>query len=90
MTIDNLLVGLLSRLASVGLAVTMLGAIGFVHLSAGFFAPAGIEFPLTLLGATTALAIAGAGRYSLDAVIARRLAAAPLLVDAATARVRTA
>jgi putative oxidoreductase len=67
-----LIIGLLTRLAGLGLAVTMLGAIGFVHLAGGFFAPSGIEFPLALLGATVALAVTGAGRYSLDALIARR------------------
>ena len=67
--------GLLTRLAGLGLAITMLGAISFVHLSAGFFGPKGYEFPLTLLAATIAFAIAGAGRFSLDNVIAaRRLA----------------
>jgi putative oxidoreductase len=75
-----LVAGLLTRLAGAGLAVTMLGAIGFVHLAGGFFAPNGIEFPLTLLGATVALAVAGAGRYSLDALLAGRR------TSAATAR----
>ena len=67
-----LMLGLFTRLAGVGLAMTMLGAIGFVHAAGGFFSPNGIEFPLALLGAASALAIAGAGRYSLDAVLARR------------------
>jgi len=67
-----LVVGLLTRLASLGLAITMLGAIMFVHAKAGFFAPAGFEFPLTLVGGTVALALAGAGRFSLDDIIARR------------------
>ena len=69
-----LVVGLLTRLAGFGLAITMLGAIGFVHLASGFFAPNGVEFPLSLLAATAALAFAGPGRYSLDAVIAARRA----------------
>jgi len=43
-----------------------------VHLKAGFFAPNGIEFTLSLLGSTAFLAIAGAGAYSVDALIARR------------------
>lgn len=67
-----LIAGLLTRLAGFGLTVTMLGAIAFVHLGAGFFAPNGIEFPLALLGATLALTVAGGGRYSLDALIAGR------------------
>ena len=77
-----LIVGLFARLAGTGLALTMLGAIGFVHLAGGFFAPTGVEFPLALLGATSALAVAGAGRYSLDAFVARRR---ELVADAAAA-----
>ena len=67
-----LIAGLLTRLASLGLAATMLGAIFLVHLAAGFFAPQGFEFPLTLLGATLALIVTGAGRLSVDGVIAGR------------------
>lgn len=67
-----LTVGLLTRLAGLGLAVVMLGAILFVHLKAGLFLPDGYEFALSLLGATTFLALAGAGSYSLDALIERR------------------
>jgi putative oxidoreductase len=67
-----LIAGLLTRLASVGLSITMLGAIFLVHLSAGFFAPQGIEFPLALVGAAATLAITGAGRYSLDALLGSR------------------
>jgi putative oxidoreductase len=67
-----LIVGLLTRLAGLGLAIVMLAAILFVHAKAGFFAPNGYEFVLTLFGAAAALAIAGAGRYSVDAVIASR------------------
>jgi putative oxidoreductase len=70
-----LVVGLLTRLAGVGLAIVMLGAIVFVHATNGFFAPTGVEFPLALLGANAALAIVGGGRFSLDALIARRRAA---------------
>jgi putative oxidoreductase len=70
-----LVAGLLTRLAGIGLALTMLGAIMFVHLAAGFFGPQGFEFPLALLAATVAFAIAGAGRFSLDHVIAARRAA---------------
>jgi putative oxidoreductase len=69
-----LVTGLLTRVAAAGLAVTMLGAILFVHLAGGFFAPKGFEFPLALLGATLTLALTGAGRFSLDALLARRVA----------------
>ena len=67
-----LVIGLLTRLASLGLTFNMLGAIALVHLKAGFFNPAGVEFPLALAGVTASLVLAGAGAYSLDAVIAGR------------------
>jgi putative oxidoreductase len=67
-----LILGLLTRLAALGLAADMLGALFLVHLSAGFFLPGGYEFVLALIGATIALALAGAGRYSVDAVVAGR------------------
>jgi putative oxidoreductase len=67
-----LILGLLTRLAALGLAATMLGALFMVHLAAGFFMPQGYEFVLALFGVAAALAVAGAGEYSLDAVIARR------------------
>jgi putative oxidoreductase len=67
-----LVLGLLTRLAALGLSVTMLGAILLVHLAGGFFLPNGVEFALALLGATLALTVAGAGRWSVDAWLARR------------------
>lgn len=67
-----LVVGLLSRLAGLGLAITMVGAIFFAHLKAGFFAPNGIEYPLALLASSLAIAVAGAGAWSLDARLAAR------------------
>jgi putative oxidoreductase len=67
-----LIVGLLTRLASFGLAITMIGAILLVHLQAGFFGPNGFEFPLSLLAALVALAIAGPGTFSVDQAVAAR------------------
>lgn len=69
-----LVIGLLTRLAAFGLAIDMLGAILMVHLKGGFFLPNGYEFALTLLAANVAIAIAGAGYYSTDRVIAERRA----------------
>lgn len=67
-----LVVGLMTRLAGLGLAAIMLGAISFVHIKAGFWAPNGVEFPLALLAGAATIALSGAGRYSLDAVRASR------------------
>lgn len=64
--------GLLTRLASLGLASTMVVAILLVHAKNGFFNPTGVEFPLALLGMALSLVIAGAGKYSVDALIAER------------------
>ena len=66
-----LIVGLLTRLASLGLASTMVVAILAVHLKNGFFNPGGIEFPLSLLASTLALVVTGAGSWSVDAIIGR-------------------
>lgn len=70
-----IILGLLTRLASFGLAIIMVVAILAVHLNAGFFNPKGFEFPLALLGGLVALCLAGAGAFSLDAVIDQRMAA---------------
>jgi putative oxidoreductase len=69
-----LVLGLLTRLSAAGLAAIMLGATLFVHLAAGFFLPNGFEFTLLLFGAAAALALAGPGRFSLDALLAARRA----------------
>jgi len=58
--------GLLARWAALPLAFTMLVAIAQVHLGGGFFAPKGFEYPLALLAASVAIAIAGPGAFALD------------------------
>jgi putative oxidoreductase len=75
------LAGLATRLAAFNLAVVMLVAITQVHLDA-FFAPAGFEYPLTLLGASLALVISGGGSLSVDALLQKRYS------DAAQPRTR--
>ena len=67
-----ILLGLLTRLAALGVGATMVVAILTVHLKNGFFAPTGVELPLALLASAIALVIAGAGRFSLDALIGAR------------------
>ena len=64
-----LVIGLLTRLASLGLFFDMLGAIGFVHFKNGFFMPNGYEFALTLAAVTFALVLTGAGSISLDSLV---------------------
>ena len=67
-----LVLGLLTRLAALGLAIDMVGAILLVHLKNGFFLPTGFEFPLLLLVICIAIMIAGPGRFAIDDAIAAR------------------
>lgn len=68
-----LLIGLLVRPASAVLAFTMLVAIFSAHISKGLFmSNGGYEYALTLLAVSVALAISGAGRCSLDRLLASR------------------
>jgi putative oxidoreductase len=70
-----IVLGLLTRLAALGLAATMSVAILTVHLKAGFFNPGGVEFPLSLLAASVALIVSGAGSLSLDALLEKKATA---------------
>ena len=67
-----LVIGLLTRVAAAGLAITMLGATFIAHLPNGFFAPGGIEFTLTLFAGALALVFTGAGHLSADHKFAHR------------------
>jgi putative oxidoreductase len=69
-----LIAGFLTRPAALLLAVDMLGALSFVHFREGFFLPKGYEFVVTLFGAVAAITVAGAGAWSLDALLASRRA----------------
>ena len=72
-----LLIGLLVRPASAVLAFTMVVAIFSAHISKGLFmSNGGYEYALTLLAVSVALGISGAGRYSLDRLLASRGAVA--------------
>jgi putative oxidoreductase len=70
-----LILGVATRVVAALFVVEMLVAILLVHLKAGFFAPMGFEYPLTLCLASLALALAGPGAYSVDGTIAGRRAA---------------
>jgi putative oxidoreductase len=72
-----LVLGLLTRPAALGLAITMVGATVLVHAPGGFFLPNGIEFTLLLSAASLAFAIMGGGELSVDALLARRRQRAP-------------
>ena len=67
-----LVLGLLTRLAAMAVAIDMLGAILLYHRHNGFFIPRGIEFVMMLCAAGTALAALGAGPFSVDHALARR------------------
>ena len=74
----GLVAGLLTRIASLGIAGLMIGAIFMVHLQNGFFMNwmgtqkgEGIEYHLLALAMAAALLLRGAGAFSLDRALAR-------------------
>ena len=56
-----LVFGFFTRLAALGLACDMIGAIAIVRWKGGFFSPSGMELELGLFCVAFALEIAGAG-----------------------------
>lgn len=62
------LLGLFTRIGAFLISVTMIVAIAGVHWPA-FFAPAGMELPLAMLGMSLALLIMGGGQASVDRLI---------------------
>jgi putative oxidoreductase len=73
----GLAVGLLTRVAALGIAAVMLGAILTVHGRHGFFMNwygnqpgEGFEYHVLAIGLAVALVLNGAGVWSLDAMIA--------------------
>ena len=69
-----LLIGLMVRPAALLLAVTMLVAIYSVHFVNGLFMSAnGYEFALALLAMSVSLVISGAGKFSVDNLLKKRL-----------------
>jgi len=67
-----LVLGAVTRIVAFGLAVDMIGALFFVHLTNGLFLPNGFEFVLVLMGVCVALVMTGAGAYSVDALMTQR------------------
>ncbi|MGH7252592.1 MAG: DoxX family protein [Nitrospiraceae bacterium] len=76
----GLLIGLLTRFTAASLALIMVGAIGLVHWPNGFFmnwsgkqTGEGFEYHLLVIAICAALIITGAGKWSVDSVIAKKL-----------------
>jgi putative oxidoreductase len=67
-----LVLGLLTQPVALLIAADMLGAIALVKINKGLIG--GYEFELVLLASALVLALAGAGEYSLDRMLAARKA----------------
>ena len=61
-----LVIGLLTRFWSAGLAFAMLIAVALVHLESGMFGQGGYQWALLLMACSLALMFEGAGKASLD------------------------
>lgn len=80
-----ILLGFMTRFTAASFITIMLGAIGLVHAQAGFFMNwfgnqkgEGYEYHLLVIGISAALMILGAGKWSLDRVLAKRLERFPI------------
>ena len=76
----GLILGFLTRFTAASLSLIMVGAIAMMHWPNGFFmnwfgkqAGEGFEYHLLFIGMSMALLIAGAGRWSVDGAIAKKL-----------------
>ena len=73
-----LIAGVLTRVFAALLALDMLGALFLVHAPAGLFADkGGYELVLALAAGAAAVALAGAGRISIDAAVFGRKGSKP-------------
>jgi putative oxidoreductase len=67
-----MVLGAFTDIAGLMFAIDMLGAITFVHAKNGFsVAKGGMEWPLLLVAAALAIALAGPGRYAVGSPAAR-------------------
>lgn len=67
-----LVIGLLTTFVAGALALLMLAAIYFVHLTEGFFiTDGGMEYAIVLMVSLLMIVVFGAGRASLDGVLTR-------------------
>jgi len=67
-----LILGLLTRLVAIPLAIDMLMAIVLVHSKNGLTGPTGMEFVLMLLASAVALGVAGPGPLAIDTIFSGR------------------
>lgn len=82
----GLLAGLLSRVAAAGIAAVLVGAVALNHWGNGFFMNwtgaqpgEGFEYHILALALAAAVVIRGAGAWSIDRALMRRVAGDPAI-----------